>query len=168
MKLFTQFKKDMHLYKTRFSFGATASIITNLAMIVGFRTGTDPKSTIISGILVVALADNISDSLAIHIHQEASGLAIKEVWFSTFVNFLTRILISMTFMGIILLCPIKVAVLLSIIWGLFILAYVSYTIAEDRKTSALSVISEHLLIAIAVIFFSNYLGEFIVSLLKNR
>ena len=60
-------KEKCRLYETRFSFGATAAIITNMALIAGLRTGDHAKVSIIGGMLIIAIADNISDSVGIHV-----------------------------------------------------------------------------------------------------
>ena len=95
-------KNKYRLYQTKFSFGATSAIITSLGLIAGLDSLSHPKSGIIGGILVIALADNVSDSVGIHIYQESECIPDKEVWFSTFSNFFTRILVSSTFIVLVL------------------------------------------------------------------
>lgn len=159
-------KRICRLYETRFSFGATAAIITNLGLIAGLRTGEYAKLSIIGGMLVIALADNISDSVGIHIYQEAECIATKEVWLSTMSNFLTRLLVSMTFISLIAFLPLNIAVVLSILLGLFLLSVMSYMIAKDRKINPYLAIFEHVGIAILVIILSSFAGKMIISKLK--
>lgn len=149
--------------QTKFSFGATSAIITNLGLIIGLRTGHHAKLTIIGGIMIIALADNIADSAGIHIYQEAECLKTKEVWFSTFTNFLTRILVSLTFVFLVIFLPIKAAVTCSLIWGLLLLSYLSYTIARNRKVNPYLAVFEHIAIAVLVIVMSNFLGTLMMS-----
>ena len=94
-------------YQTKFSFGATSAIITNLGIITGLDTLAHPRISIIAGMLAVALADNISDSFGIHIYQESEHLSKKEVWLSTLTNFFARLFVSSTFIVLIILLPIK-------------------------------------------------------------
>ena len=155
------FKKSSRLLQTKISFGATSGIVTILGLIVGLDRVTHPQSIIISGILAIAVADNISDSLGIHIYQESEGLNDKEVWFSTITNFMTRLIVSLTFILLIVLLPIKFAVPVSIAWGLFLLSMMSYSIAQARKLNPLRAILEHLAIAVVVIFVSNSLSGWI-------
>lgn len=159
-------KNKHRLYETRFSFGATAAIITNLAMVVGLRTGEHAKLSILAAMLVIALADNISDAVGIHIYQESEGIDIKEVWLSTSTNFLTRLLVSLTFIALVLLLPIKTAVVCTVIWGLLLLSVMSYLIAKDKGVNPYLAILEHLSIAIAVITASNFAGKLIIEKLK--
>src|SRR5512136_1530455 len=103
-------KKKGRPIQTKFSFGAASAIITNLSLIVGLDTVSHPQLTIIGGILVIAFADNISDSLGIHIYQESEHLSQKEVWLSTSANFFTRIFVSLTFIFWIIALPLQAAV----------------------------------------------------------
>ncbi|MGD0336014.1 MAG: hypothetical protein ABSB18_02780 [Candidatus Omnitrophota bacterium] len=151
------------LYQTKFSFGATSGIITNLGLITALDTMAHPRLSIIAGILVIALADNIADSLGIHIYQESEGLNEKEVWFSTLTNFLARILVSLTFILLVVTLPINLAVYCSVTWGLVLLAILSYTIAKAKGVNPFRTISEHIAIAIAVITASHFIGKWIIG-----
>jgi hypothetical protein len=66
--MFSPWKKDFNLKKNKFLFGSTAVIITNLALVVGLETSINVKLNIVASILVIAIADNISDTLGIHIY----------------------------------------------------------------------------------------------------
>jgi len=64
-------KKILRMIKLHnFSFGATSAVVTGLAIIVGLSAVHDAKIAIVSALLIIAIADNISDSFGIHIHQE--------------------------------------------------------------------------------------------------
>ena len=54
---------------TRFSFGTTSAIVTSLAFVVGLSGSS--KAAIVVSLLVFAVADNVSDSLGLHIFQES-------------------------------------------------------------------------------------------------
>jgi VIT1/CCC1 family predicted Fe2+/Mn2+ transporter len=159
-------KKICRLKETRFSFGATAAIITNLGLIAGLRTGEHAKISIITGMLLIALADNISDSMGIHIYQETECIEPREVWLSTFTNFMSRLLVSLTFILLVVFLPMNLAAVCSIIWGLLLLAMMSYAIARDRKINPYLTILEHLSIAAAVIIASNFAGRLLITKFK--
>jgi VIT1/CCC1 family predicted Fe2+/Mn2+ transporter len=112
---------------------------------------------------VVALGDNIADSFGIHIYQESERIGNKEIWLSTFSNFLTRIFVSLTFIILVLVLPIGLAVPISIVWGLALLAIMSYAIAKGRGVNPSQTIFEHISIAIIVIFLSHFSGKWIIS-----
>ncbi|HEY4699475.1 MAG TPA: hypothetical protein VIH27_03785 [Nitrososphaerales archaeon] len=57
---------------SKFSFGATSSTVTSLGIIFGLISTGNPKASIIGSLLVVAIADNIADSLGIHINREST------------------------------------------------------------------------------------------------
>ena len=153
-------------YQTKFSFGATSAIITNLGIITGLDALAHPKVSIIAGMLVVALADNIADSFGIHIYQESECIDNKEVWFSTLSNFFTRIFVSLTFIFLVVLLPISLAVPFSISWGLLLLSIMSYAIAKDRKVNPYSEILKHIGIAVIVVILSHFLGVYIINKFK--
>ena len=150
-----------------FSFGSTSAIITNIALIIGLDTTLNAKAIIIGSLLVIALADNISDTLGMHMFQESEGHSKKTVWLLTFTNFFSRLLTSLGFICIILIFPLSVGVLLGVIYGLSILILVSYLIAKNRRVSPWSAIGEHLLIAIIVIMLSKLFGGLILKNFNN-
>jgi vacuolar iron transporter family protein len=150
----------------KYSFGSTSAIITNIALIIGMDSATNAKVAIIGSLLVVAIADNISDSLGIHMYQESEGLAEKNVWILTLTNFFSRLLTSLGFVFIIYFFPLNLAVPISLIYGFLILAIVSFFIARSRKSNPLYLIAEHLTIAVLVVLISNFLGEYIVANFK--
>jgi vacuolar iron transporter family protein len=150
-------------YQTKFSFGATSAIITNLGIITGLDTLSNPRLSIIAGMLVVALADNVADSFGIHIYQESECISGKEIWFATLSNFFTRIFVSLTFIIQVLMLPVKLAVPCSIGWGLALLAVMSYAIAKNRKVNPYSEMLKHILIAIFVIILSHFIGRYIIG-----
>jgi VIT1/CCC1 family predicted Fe2+/Mn2+ transporter len=156
-------KNTVRPAQTRFSFGATSAIITNLGIITGLDTLTHPKLSIIGALLVIALADNLSDSFGIHIYQESEHIAKKEVWLSTLTNFFTRLFVSSTFIILIIVLPIRLAAVCSVIWGLLILTVMTYTIAKQQKINPFSAIFVHLTIAVVVVVASNFIGGFVIS-----
>jgi VIT1/CCC1 family predicted Fe2+/Mn2+ transporter len=156
-------KNTVRPAQTRFSFGATSAIITNLGIITGLDTLTHPKLSIIGALLVIALADNLSDSFGIHIYQESEHIGKKEVWLSTLTNFLTRLFVSSTFIIMIIVLPIRLATVCSVIWGLFVLTVMTYTIAKQQKINPFSAIFVHLTIAVVVVIASNFIGGYVIS-----
>jgi len=161
--MFKLVKNTCRRYQVKFSFGATSAIITNLGLITGLDTLVHPKMSIISGILVVALADNIADSFGIHIYQESKCLDSREVWFSTLSNFFARVFVSITFIALVASLPLALAVPCSIFWGLLLLAAISYAIAKERKVNPFAVIFEHVVIAVFVVILSHFLGRYIIG-----
>jgi vacuolar iron transporter family protein len=155
--------KNLPLHERRFIFGATTAVITNMGLVTGLFFSPNAKMTIIGSILVIALADNISDSLGIHIFQEAEKINIKEVWLSTLTNFLTRFFVSMVFVLTVAFLPMEKAVVYVVILGLLVLALISYFVALSRNRNPFYAIVEHIGIAAIVIFASHWVGEWILG-----
>ena len=114
----------LKIHLTRISFGSTSAIITNLGLMACLHSGAHAKGSIIGGILIIAFADNISDSFGIHIFRESEKTEKNEVWASTVMNFLSRVIVSLSFIALLLLLPFNTALIISIIWGLFLLAVI--------------------------------------------
>lgn len=145
----------------KYIFGATSAIITNMAIIAGFHNSANAKLSIIGSLLAIAIADNLSDSMGIHIYQEAETSRARDVWFATFTNFSARFLVSLGFISIVFWLPMEVAVYVAAIYGLIMLALFSYIIAKIKNVHPIYAAVEHVVIAIVVIFLSNYIGSFI-------
>ena len=153
---------------SKFSYGITSSVVTSLALIVGLNEITNPKMSIIGALLLIALADNISDSLGIHIYRESAySKAKNNIKVYTFSNFLTRLSITLLFVLLIMFLPIQYAILSSIILGLSLLSMLSYLIAVNQKTNPYLQIFQHVGIAIVVLIASHFLGQTIINMFKK-
>ena len=147
--------------KTGISFGLTSGIITTLGLIVGLHAGTQSKIAVMGGIVTIAVADAFSDALGIHISQEAQNkFSITSIWESTLATFGSKLLFALTFIVPMTLLPLNLAIIISIVWGLLILGIFSYIMARQHR-HPWSVVSEHLIIALIVIFITHYLGDWI-------
>lgn len=152
---------------TKYSFGATSAIVTSLALIVGLSRTGNPRLSIIGSLLVIAIADNISDSLGIHIYQESELLNSKTVRTATFTNFFTRFLTILIFILLFAFLPIRYAEILSIGYGILVLSILSYLIAREQKVNPYSSILNHLAIAILVIIISILLSEWLINIFSK-
>jgi VIT1/CCC1 family predicted Fe2+/Mn2+ transporter len=152
---------------TRYSFGATSAIITCLAFIISLGKITNSKYTIIGSLLIIAIADNISDSLGIHIYQESDLKRTEIIRISTFFNFITRFFVVFVFIIFILFLPLFYASVLSLIWGISLLIVLSYYIAREQKINPYTAILEHIGIAVVVVLASNYLSEWILNVFST-
>jgi vacuolar iron transporter family protein len=160
-------KRQFNLSQTKFSFGTTSAIITSLGLVTGLRTFASPRLSIIGGLFIIAVADNIADSLGIHVYQESECLKTREVWISTFTNFVARFTVTLTFMFLVIFFPVNIAVPVSIAWGLLLLSLLSYSIAKREKKNPVFVILEHIGIAVVVILISNFAGELFTNSFKS-
>lgn len=148
--------------KIGLTFGLTSGVITTLGLMVGLNSGTQLKLAVIAGILTIAVADAFSDALGIHVSQESTNEnSSKEIWIATFSTFIFKFLFALTFIIPVLIFNLNIAVIVSIVWGIFLITIASYFIAKETKQKPLHVIFEHLLISGVVIIIANYLGVLI-------
>ena len=147
----------------KFSIGATAAIITSMGLIAGLTQGVDAKTSIITGLLIIAVADNISDSFSVHVYKESEGASRKEINSSTFGNFTVRLILALTFVLIVLFFSPYTALIISSVWGLSLLAILSYLIARSRETHPLREVGWHLVVALLVVAGSKILGNLILQ-----
>ena len=129
---------------------------------MGLHSGTHSKLVVMGGILTIAIADAFSDALGIHVSEESENRhSTREIWESTVFTFLSKLVFALTFIVPILLFPLATAIVVSIAWGLSMLAIFSLYIAKEQKESAWKVVGEHLLIAVVVIIITHYVGHWI-------
>ncbi|MCW3129290.1 MAG: hypothetical protein N2V75_04220 [Methanophagales archaeon] len=147
-----------------FSFGLTSGIITTLGLMVGLHSGTHSKLVVIGGVLTIAIADAFSDALGIHISEESENKrTTKEIWESTIATFLSKFVFALAFIVPVLLFQLTTAIIVSVVWGLFLLGFFSFYIAKGQKVNPWKVVIEHLVIALVVIIMTHYAGEWISS-----
>jgi len=138
--------------------GATAAIMTSMGLIAGLTQGDTMKNATIAGLLIVAIVDNISDSLGIHIYKEAEGANRKDIFSATYGNFLTRILIVFSFILIVFFFPSMLSLIISSIWGLALLIVLSLSIAHAKKSSIPTEIIWHVVNAVMILIICKLLG----------
>jgi hypothetical protein len=148
----------------RVTFGGTAAIVTSMGLIVGLDAATVSKGTIVGSLLLVALADNLTDSLSVHMYQESERLPEREAFRSTVTNFFARLLVALSFVGLFLFVPTGLGVVLSMVWGFCLLSVLSYSIARRRSVAGFSEIWKHAAVAVAVIVVSKAIGAWIMSM----
>ncbi len=101
---------------TRISFGGTAAIVTSMALLVGLYAANAGKASVIGALLIIAVADNLTDSLSIQMYEESERLDKREAFLRTLSNFVTRLLVGLTFVVIVALFW-KHAVSVGVTWA---------------------------------------------------
>ena len=151
-----------HATKKGFSFGLTSGIITTLGLMVGLNSSTNIANIVIGGILVIAIADALSDALGIHISEEAEASHTpKEIWTATLATFFSKLIVASSFIIPVLLFSLDTAIIVSIVWGLSLITIFSFYMAKQQGNKAWHVIFEHLLIAIIVIIITHNIGDWV-------
>jgi VIT1/CCC1 family predicted Fe2+/Mn2+ transporter len=117
--------------------------------------------------VTIAIADAMSDALGIHVSEESknSGPTV-EIWEATIATFLAKFVIALTFVVPVLLAPLDTAVVVSILWGLVLLAALSFFVARTQAIAPWKVIGEHLLIALCVVGLAHEVGDWVQRLMQ--
>ncbi len=156
------------MFKTsKISYGGTAAVVTSTAMISGLSAADATRSVIVSALLIAALADNLADALSIHIFQESEQLDKKDAFTGTVTNFFTRLVLCLSFVPLIGLFPLSQVAEVSIVWGLLLLAILTYLVARERKVKPVPEVLKHMVVAFVVITVSIMIGHWIRVLLAD-
>ena len=150
-----------------FSFGGTAALVTSMALIVGLEAATVQKAAVVTGLLIIGIADNLTDSLSVHIYQESERLAQRDALRTTIANFFTRFGVCLSFVAILLILPPAAAITVSLIWGFALLAVLSYFLAKARGASPVAEIIIHCAVAFAVIAISKAIGAWLPAMIAS-
>jgi VIT1/CCC1 family predicted Fe2+/Mn2+ transporter len=149
------------------SFGSPAAIATSMALVVGIDSATASKATVLASLLIIGIADNLSDSLSVHIYQESERLAQRHAFRTTIANYLARFTVAASFFFLFLALPTAAAVYVCMVWGFLLLAVLSYLLAKARGVNAWSEILKHTSVAAVVVVVSKVLGMAIHSLIAG-
>jgi VIT1/CCC1 family predicted Fe2+/Mn2+ transporter len=148
---------------TRLSFGSTAGIVTSMGLISGLTAADGSKAALLASLLVIAIADNLTDSLAIHIYQESEKLESRQAFRSTVANFFARLLVASSFVVLAWLLPVSLVVPCGIAWGMALLGTLTFFVARHRGIPPLIEVGKHVGVAVVVIAVSKALGAFITA-----
>ncbi|MGE0793397.1 MAG: hypothetical protein AB7V77_04445 [Candidatus Woesearchaeota archaeon] len=145
--------------KKGLGFGLTSGIITTLGLMVGLSSSTHSKSVVLSGILIIAIADALSDAFGMHMSEESDAKnSQKKVWESTISTFFFKFVFALTFVVPVLIFDLNLAIIISVLWGLFAISIFSYDLAIKEKIKPYKVMFEHISIAIFVIIVTHFVG----------
>ena len=147
--------------KSGFSFGITSGIVTTLGLIVGLSSGTHSELAVIGGILSIAIADGLSESMSMHVSRKSENRDRLYIWESTIATLFAKFIVTMSFAIPVLLTNLQTAVMIDIGWGLFLLVILSFLVSEYEGRKKWIDILQHLFVAILVVALSYGAGEWI-------
>lgn len=148
--------------RTGLYFGATSGVITTLGLLTGLYAGTGAVNAVLGGILVIAVADSMSDALGIHLAEEADpNTTSAHVWSATISTFIAKFVFAISFAVPLLLLPLRTAVIASVVWGMSVIMVLSYFLAKSAQERPLPIILEHLGIAMLVVLLSHLIGAWV-------
>ncbi len=151
--------------RTGLSFGLTSGVITTLGLMVGLHAGTHSRTVVLGGIVTIAVADALSDAMGIHLSEESKNSGpVRHIWESTAATFLAKLCIALTFALPVLALPLQPAIVTSVLWGLLLLAVLSFVLARAQRIAPWKVIAEHLFIALCVVTISHFVGDWVKTL----
>jgi len=145
------------------SFGGTAAIVTSMGLVFGLDAAESSRQTIVGALLIIALADNLSDSLSVHLYQEAERLESREAFVSTAANFATRLVLALSFVALVIALPRELMKVVVPCWGFLLLALLTAWIAHARRAPVGREIAKHLAVGAVVLAISRWLGLWIAA-----
>ncbi len=157
-------KKYSHQFITGASFGLTTAVITSLGILVGMYSATSSKLAVLAAIIIMAIADGLSDAVSLHTVEEAevekgeNKHSTKEIWLTTLFAFIAVCGFTLTFAIPVIIFPLKIAILTAIVWGMALLIVLNLFIAKTKNEKPTKLIIEHVLLAIFVIIISYFVG----------
>jgi VIT1/CCC1 family predicted Fe2+/Mn2+ transporter len=104
----------------------------------------------------------MSDAMGIHLAQESDPESTTDhIWAATFWTFGTKLVVALTFALPLLWFPLQIAVAVAVGWGLLVITLLSIILARVQHAPVLHVVTEHLLIAVAVVAVSHFIGVWV-------
>ena len=109
----------------------------------------------------MAVADNLTDSLSVHVYQEAENLERQRALQATAANFLTWLVVSSSFALLAWVLPADWVVGACLVWGLALLSALTYQVARVRNLDPGPEVGKHLAVIVLVLAISKRLGSWI-------
>lgn len=150
------------------SFGSPAAIVTSMALVVGLDAATASRASVLASLLIIGIADNLSDSLSVHIYQESERMARPQAFRTTVANYAARLTVAGSFFLIFLVLPTTAAIYVCVVWGFLLLSLLSYLLGKARGLGVWPEILKHTALAGVVILLSNGIGHLIGDLTAFR
>ncbi len=143
----------------KFSWGGAAAIMTSMGLIAGLDFSSEAKATIIGGLLILAIADNIPDSFGIHIYKETETPDHREALATSFGNFLSRLLVTISFAVLVILLPKNTILIFTTAWGMALLTIISIMVSRIKKVHWSREVGIHLGLAAVIVLASKFIGD---------
>jgi VIT1/CCC1 family predicted Fe2+/Mn2+ transporter len=151
--------------RTGLSFGLNSGVITTLGLMIGLNASTGSKLAVTGGILTIAIADALSDSVGIQASEESKcKYSRNEIWQAGITTFFAKFFFALSFLIPIFLFDLTNAVKISIAWALLLITLFSIYIANLEKSSISKSIVRHLTLAVIVIILAQLAGNLINKL----
>ena len=137
-----------------------------MALVTGLDAASSSRVTVIASLLVFAVADNLTDSLSIHVYQESERLDTHAAFRATLTNYATRLGVSVGFVLIVMLAPAAISAWVALVWGGFMLGTMTALVAHERGAPIATEIGKHFALAAVVVIVSKGIGTWLVRTLS--
>lgn len=148
-------------------FGITSGVLTTVGALVGMDAATDSRRAVIAGILVIAVADSLSDSYGMY--QSKLGergtmpAAALRYAFGTFAG---KFILPLTFViPLAVSTDLFTAVAIDIVWGFAVLTLLNAERALVSQASVLGTVSRNVGFAAMVVGLSAWVGWLVSKLI---
>ena len=146
--------------KSSIGFGIASGIITTLGLMVGLYSSTFSRGVVIAGILTIAIADSLSDAMGMHLAEETEGVHTdREIWNSTFFTFLTKFIVTISFLPSFFIFSLKFSIISNILWGFILIFIFSYLLSIQQKKRPIKAALEHSFLLLAVVVITYIVGR---------
>lgn len=147
-------------------FGATSGVLTALGLLLGVNSATPELLPVIASILAIGIADSYSDSYAMYSSKVSErGVTHKTAMRYAVSTFLGKLFFSFSFIFPLILFKLPTAVLVSLVWGLSVLALVTIEHAIVTQKPMFRHLFNRLLPAVVALVVCNYVPGAIATLL---
>ena len=131
--------KSKKILNSAFYFGIMSSIMTIIPFILGIYN--DPnitKKLIIISICSMSISDALADGYGIYLADDINTHPRQTILMAGLITVFVKILLLITYiLPFIYFSNIKVAVYVSLIWGVIILFFISYLMSKDNHKNYL-------------------------------
>lgn len=149
-------------------FGITSGVLTTVGLLVGMNAATESRLAVVAGILVIAMADSLSDSFGMYLSKlgERGSTPTVALRFAlgTFVG---KFLFPLTFvLPLLLPCfSLSTAVIVDLVWGATALCLLSAEQALVGQKSVFGTIARNVGLAIVIVCLSAAIGTIVPKLI---
>lgn len=150
-------------------FGITSGVLTTVGLLVGMNAATESRLAVVAGILVIAMADSLSDSFGMYLsklgERGRTPAAAMRYAFGTFAG---KLIFPLTFV-VPLLLPVfslSTAVAVDLGWGAVALSLLSAEHALVSQESIFRTVGRNLGLAILIVCLSMLIGAIVPKIIS--
>ena len=149
----------------KITFGMSSAIMTVLGIIVGLISAQQSLSAVLGGIASIAVADSMADAMGVYTAKRSErGSSAKVAIKNGLYTFWSKLIFSSSFLLWFIIFPLNYAFIISVIWGLTILAFINFLISFVQEENILLNIFKNIGLTCLIIVASYLVGNFVSNL----